>query len=359
METLNPKNISCLPASRFPDPAEVYFCDNCGRDLTKNLYHDRSPVWQPLRPIWYACQCGRKYLSGAAEWDDLPTWERKQRIGQLWIGFVLLAILVIPVTLAYFALSHGGGAALLAVVGIALIPSILAAKPFGFALLDVYEIIASIWRTRVSGRRASEQSISGDAEVDQKKAQATQPLTAPPAIEHIATQMRKFPGDDKSPPGPAGHDGFLHKLRLSPVAAVIAVLIIASRWISYDLRPTSPVGALSSPQRSNAARQESLFAPAKRPLSLMAQAAGTGRAMPKVPSPAFRRVQVGPNEVDDIAEDVTIRHFMPTLAPTRVQLGYKEVHIGADVTIRYFASNQAVVPRTRPVSVDRSLPLSK
>ncbi len=359
METLNPKTISRLPASRFPNPAEVYFCDNCGRDLTKNLHPDRSPVWQPLRPVWYVCQCGQKYLSGAAEWDNLTTWERKQRIGQLWIGFVLLAILVIPVTLAYFALSHGGGAALLAVVGIALIPSILAAKPFGFALLDVYEIIASICRTRVSGRRASEQSMSRDAEVDQKKVQATQPLTAPPAIGHIATQMQKFPGDDKSPPGPARNLGFLRKLRLSPVAAVIAVLIIATRWISYDLRPTSPVGASSSPQRSNAAPQKNLFVLAKRPLSLMEQTAATETAMPKVPSPAFRRVRVGPNEVDDIAEDVTIRHFTPTLAPTQVQREYKEVHIGADVTIRYFATNQAVVPRTRPVSVDRSLPLSK
>ena len=90
----------------------------------------------------------------------------------------------------------------------------------------------------------------------------------------------------------------------------------------------------------------------------MAQAAVTGRAKPKAPRPVFRRVQVGPNEVDDIAEDVTIRHFIPTLA-TRVHLGYREVHIGADVTMRYFASNQAVVSPTRPVSVDRSLPVSK
>ena len=356
METLNPRTISRLPASRFPDPAEVYFCDNCGRDLTKYLHHDRSPVWQPLRPIWYVCQCGRKYLSGAAEWDDLTTWERKQRIRQLRIGFVLFALLMIPGTIGYFALSLGS-AALLAVLAIALIPSIVVARLLGFVLLDVFEIITSIWRTRVSGRRAFEQSMSRDAEVDQKKAQATQPVTAPPAIERIATQMQKFPGDDKCPPGPAGNHGFPHKLRLSPVAVVIALLIIATRWIPYDLRPTRPVGTSSSPQRSNAARQESMFVPAKRPVSFMAQAAATG--VPKVPSPAFRRVQVGPNEVDDIAEDVTIRHFMPTLAPTRVQLGYKEVHIGTDVTMRYFASNQAVVPRTRPVSVDRSLPLSK
>jgi hypothetical protein len=314
VETINPKTISRLPASRFPNRAEVYFCDNCGRDVTKNLHHDRAPLWQPLRPIWHVCQCGRKYLSGAAEWDDLTTWERKQRIRQLGIGFVLFALLMIPGTLAYFALTLGS-ATLLAVLAIALIPSIVVARLLWFTLLDVFEIIASIWRTRVSGRRAAEQSIS--------------PNSRP------------------------------HNLRLSPIAAVIAVLIIATRWIPYDLRPASPVGASLSPQRSNAARQEILFAPAKPPLSLRAQAAVAGRAKPKAPSPAFRRVQVGPNEVDYIAEDVTIRHFTPTRATPRVQLAYEEVHVGADVTIRYFASKAAVVPPTRRVSLDRSLPLSK
>ena len=313
METLNPETISRLPASRFPEPAEVYFCDNCGRDVTKKLHHDRAPLWQPLRPIWHVCQCGRKHLSGAAEWDDLTTWERKQRIRQLRIGFVLFALLMIPGTLAYFALTLGS-ATLLAVLAIALIPSIVVARLLWFGLLDVFEIIASVWRTRVSGRRAAEQSIS--------------PNSRP------------------------------HKLRLSPIAAVIAVLIIATRWIPYGLRPASPVGASQSPQRSNAAGHEILLAPAKSPLSLRVQAAVTGRAEPKAPSPAFRRVQVGPNEVDYIAEDVTIRHFTPTRTTPRVQLAYKEVHIGPDVTIRYFASKAAVVPPRR-VSLDRSLPLSK
>lgn len=312
METLNHRTISRLPASRFPEPAEVYFCDNCGRDLTKNLYADRAPVWQPLRPTWYVCQCRRKYLSGAAEWDDLTTWERQQRVRQLWIGFVLFALLVIPVTLAYFALTYGG-AALLAVVAIALIPSILVARPFGFVLVDVYEIIASIWRTRIA-RRAS------------------------------AATTTKLPRGNSRP----------LKLRLSPVAAVIAVLIIATRWTPSHLGPASPAGALSSPETLNAGPHETLFAPGKPALSLMPQGAVT-----RAPSPAFKRVQVGPNEVDYIAEDVTIRHFTPTVARPRVQLAYEEVQIGADVTMRYFTSKPAVTPRMRPVSVARSLPLSK
>ena len=312
MRILSHKTVSRLPASRFPDPADVYFCNNCGRDLTKNLYHDRAPVWQPLRPMWYVCRCGRKYLSGAAEWDDLSTWEREQRIGQLATGFVLFALLVVPVALAYFALRYGG-VALLAVVGIALIPSILVAKPFGFVLLDVYEIIVSIWRTRVIGRKAS-------------------------LARTITQWMRAL---------------LPHRFPLSSVAALIAVLIVTTRWIPSYLGPTSPMSALSSLEKSNAVRPQTLFAPAKLPLSLMA----ASRDQWGAPSPAFKRVRVGPDEVDYIAEDVTVRHFTSTLARPQAQRAYKEVHLGTDVTIRYFASEPAAAPRTRPIAIDHSLPL--
>jgi hypothetical protein len=315
MKTPIHKTISQLPASRFPEPAELYFCDRCGRDLTKNLYHDRAPVWQPLRPMWFVCPCGQKYLSGAAEWDDLTTWERRQRVWQLRIGFALFALLVTPATLAYFALRYGG-AALIALVGIALIPSILVARPFGFVLLDLYEIVASVWRTRLS-RRAS-------------------PVTP------IATTIKRWI-----------RCSHLREYRLSPIAAVIAVVIIATRWIPSHAGATSPVSALSSPERANAAQQEILFAPAKLPVSPIAQV-----AIPGAPSPAFRRVRVGPNEVDYIAEDVTVRHFLPTFARPRAQAAYKEVHIGPDVTIRYFASKPEIAPGTRPVSADSSPPLS-
>lgn len=308
MENRNHKTTSRLPASRFPEPAEIYFCDNCGRDLTKNLYPDRAAVWQRLRPMWYVCECQRKYLSGAAEWDDLATWERKQRIRQLCIGFVLFAVLVIPMTLAYFALTYGG-AALLAVVAISLIPSILVAKPFGLVLLDLYEIIVSIWRTRVIGRWDSP-----------------------------ATTMKQRTRRSR-----------LHKLRINPLAIgiVIAALIIATRWIPSGRE--SRVSASPSPARSNAGRQQRLIAPAKPSLPLVTKA-GRGTAVPR---PAFRRVRVGPNEVDDIAEDVTIRHFTPTTARPRLQLADNEVRIGTDVTIRYFESKPPVTPPTPPVPVDR------
>lgn len=312
MNTPSHQTISRLPASRFPDPADLYFCDNCGRDLTKNLHRDRTPVWQPLRPLWYECQCGRKYLSGAAEWDDLTGWERSQRIRQLRIGFALFAFLVTPVALAYLALRYGG-AALVAVVGIALIPSVLVAKPLWFVLVDLCEIVASVWRTRRIGRNAF------------------------PARTIVLWIPRLRP----------------QILRLITGAAALAVLIVASRWTPSHLSAAPPMSALSLPETSNAARLETSVVAVKLPSSIAAQAAVGA------PGPAFRRVQVGPNEVDFIADDVTIRHFLPSPARRRRSSAYKEVHFGEDVTIRYFASNPAVAPQTPPLSLDQSLPLSQ
>jgi signal transduction histidine kinase len=61
------------------------------------------------------------------------------------------------------------------------------------------------------------------------------------------------------------------------------------------------------------------------------------------PSPAFRRVQFGPNEVDYVAEDVTIRHFITRPARKKARSVWKQVAIGKDVTVRYFSNDSTVV----------------
>jgi len=63
------------------------------------------------------------------------------------------------------------------------------------------------------------------------------------------------------------------------------------------------------------------------------------------PSSAFRRVQFGPNEVDYVAEDVTIRHFITRPTRTRAGSVWKQVAIGKDVTVRYFSNDSTVVSR--------------
>ena len=83
----------------------------------------------------------------------------------------------------------------------------------------------------------------------------------------------------------------------------------------------------------------------------------------KAPRSAFRQVRVGPNEVDYVADDVTIRSFIPKTSPA-AKGRYKQVDIGKDVTVRYFGTKSEAVAQSEPVSnavqsAERSLPVSK
>jgi hypothetical protein len=62
---------------------------------------------------------------------------------------------------------------------------------------------------------------------------------------------------------------------------------------------------------------------------------------------AFRRARVGENEVDYIAEGVTIRLFTPRPTPAQVPHLIRQLNIGEDVTVRYFASKSEQAPQTR------------
>jgi hypothetical protein len=57
--------------------------------------------------------------------------------------------------------------------------------------------------------------------------------------------------------------------------------------------------------------------------------------------PGFRRIQVAPNEVDYIAEDVTMRVFTSSHKTRPSRGGSNQLEIGDDVTVRYFAQNPA------------------
>lgn len=72
------------------------------------------------------------------------------------------------------------------------------------------------------------------------------------------------------------------------------------------------------------------------------------------PSPAFKRIQFGPNEVDYIADDVTIRHFKTRPRVTRAR-GVRLLAIGKDVTLRFF-SNPSVSqkpPKSSPARMSQ------
>ena len=117
---------------------------------------------------------------------------------------------------------------------------------------------------------------------------------------------------------------------------MVTALVIATCWIAYDRRPASPAGTPSL-QGSNTVQKQIPFIPAKPAPSnrvSKAQTAAGGAEDAKSPSSAFKRVRVGPNEIDYID------------------------------SARSFASKLAVVSQAQPastgaLSLDRSSPVSK
>jgi hypothetical protein len=114
------------------------------------------------------------------------------------------------------------------------------------------------------------------------------------------------------------------------LAAVVTVFVLTC-WIAYsDRHPASFLGSLEV-QRSVAVVEQVPLPPAKAISKL-----------PAVPVPVeearaatlLQEVGVAENEVVHIGEDVTVRYFSP-LHPVPVEQ-YQVVHIGEDVTVRYF-----------------------
>ena len=59
--------------------------------------------------------------------------------------------------------------------------------------------------------------------------------------------------------------------------------------------------------------------------------------------PEFAHVRISSDEVDEIAEDVTIRHFATKPTQPQLQRVVKEVNLADDVTVRYFANRAPAV----------------
>jgi hypothetical protein len=147
---LNPKQLRTkqLRASKFPEPADVYVCDKCGRDITAYLHAGRAHVQQPLGPSRYACRCGETYLSGATEWDNLSDWEKRHRLADIGLVIILLAGLAVFLILVHVAFTRRS-ILLFASLALAVLFSIPLFPLFIAILAMPVEIAASIWRTRV------------------------------------------------------------------------------------------------------------------------------------------------------------------------------------------------------------------
>lgn len=121
-------------------------------------------------------------------------------------------------------------------------------------------------------------------------------------------------------------------------AAVTAVLAFSvSIWIYHRAHNLNPQIDLSTPTSHDVgagtvAKSPSAIDGAKAP-GLSGVWKGTRGSLA-----SFMRMRVGPNEVDYIADDVTIRQFENMVSKARNKNGVKQVDFGDDVTVRYFAN---------------------
>lgn len=114
-------------------------------------------------------------------------------------------------------------------------------------------------------------------------------------------------------------------------AVAVSVMLSIATWTVYGNRPAATT---NSPALSTG-RDSGQQPPAKVLFADMTgEQLGNGAKATTAKLSAFKRVWGRPNEVDYVAEDVTIRTF--GIRPPMQDLP-KEVRIGDDVTVRYFA----------------------
>lgn len=204
---------------------------------------------------------------------------------------------------------------------------------------------------------------------NQKTAEATRSATVPHATTPIAFPMQSVRGDPKPAPGTvrrlwlgqvfdvaskvAGRlpglrpraklatrlmqpakPPFLDQFGWNIAAVFIAITLVAASWIAYDQRTASALPRSNTTVQQPSPVTAEPFAASR---TSKTQIAGSGMEDTKARGSAFRRVRVGQNEVDYIAEDVTIRRFTPKHAQRQVLVDTRQVNIGNDVTVHYFA----------------------
>ena len=217
-----------------------------------------------------------------------------------------------------------------------------------------------------------------------RKPPVAYPTTVPTAIRQITSQMPEFYSGDRarrederrprigqisestvpetvdvrrrclptkpvtSATRPVKHP-FLEKLRRNVGVAAVGAALVSACWIAYDQHLGSLRQRLPLPRSNSLQRQ----APAvlENPGPVNPSSPQAAKAQPrgvKTVTSQFKRVRIGSNEVDEVAEDVTIRRF--TLKSPPQVLANQQVSIGEDVTVRYFASTPAVVSPKLPIS---------
>ena len=127
---------------------------------------------------------------------------------------------------------------------------------------------------------------------------------------------------------------------VSAIAAILAVLI-AQGWIAYDLHRAALIRSKMNPYTAGPQHVSSSSIPLPRSPSGNARNTVGERSL----GGAFRRVRVGQQEIDYIADDVIIREFKhPALQRPGLN---QEFHIGDDVTVRLLSGKSPLESRTK------------
>jgi hypothetical protein len=138
--------------------------------------------------------------------------------------------------------------------------------------------------------------------------------------------------------------------RRVPITTVTITLVIGF-WL-YDYVSVSSAATASAPRPSIAAESVPLIAVQPFPESQSSNPGNETRKRARTTHhrrtahSAFRRKRVGQNEVDYVANDVTIRLFTPVSTPTRPARATSQRHVGKDVTVRYFEPQPARGPKS-------------
>lgn len=206
---------------------------------------------------------------------------------------------------------------------------------------------------RSQERKLTTQSTSTQASVDKAPFQIPglpgddQP-TPNPSIVHVCSATATLPGTlpTQSPPAEeAATSKWLLTLASFRIAhwsldaTVVVILLGLAGWISLHQHVASIVKGASL-TRANASGKY-----ASRMIVNNSPNTPSGTHQTRTARPQFRRVRVGPNEVDYIADDVTIRHFTRPVPPSPAHSGYTQVNIGDDVTVRIFKDKLEVLPQ--------------
>jgi len=181
-----------------------------------------------------------------------------------------------------------------------------------------------------------------------------------PADKHLpvgeAVAAAELPRRVPAPKKTSAHGlnrGFLGGLRRSVAPVLVVLFLMLEVWITVSHRTVSSRGG-SALEKTKETLPVSSVSSAPTRESRNAEAQPENKRV-EMKAPTFKRIVVGPNEIDYVAEDVTIRHFASKPAPPQPRTVEKELPIGKDVTVRYFVQKPGA-KTSQPSSTGAGLP---